>query len=80
MSHLVRVRVGNREFNVGAAYATAHGLTVLDEPTHAHGRPRRASRAQGRPVKPKVSVADAIEKKAAQSADQSDTAPSSKES
>lgn len=80
MSNLVRVRVDGREFNVGRAYATAHQLTVLDEPAYTRdGQTRPASRAGGRPVKPKTSVAEAAAKKAAKSAEQSDTNPPSKE-
>lgn len=64
---LVRVRVGDREFNVGAAYAVAKKLEVLaDEPTHLDdGTPRSETRAGGRPVKPKTSVAEAAEQKTA---------------
>ncbi len=63
---LVRVRKDNLEFNVGAALAKAQGLDVLDEPTHgANGQPRPATRLNGRPRKPKTSVAEAAEKKAA---------------
>lgn len=63
---LVRVRKGDVEFNVGAALAEAQGLTVLDESTHGpDGRPRAATRKNGRPRKPKTSVAEAAEKKAA---------------
>lgn len=63
---LVRVRKGDVEFNVGASLAEAQGLNVLDEPTHgADGRPRAATRKNGRPRKPQTSVAEAAEKKKA---------------
>ncbi|MGH3349308.1 MAG: hypothetical protein ACRDPS_01485 [Nocardioides sp.] len=64
---LVRVRVGDREFNVGAAYAKAKKLEVLkDEATHlADGSPRPETARGGRPVKPTVSVAEAAASKAA---------------
>ncbi|WP_418063159.1 hypothetical protein [Pimelobacter simplex] len=67
---LVRVRVGDTEFNVGRADAERRGLTVLDEPTHTRsGNPRPETRSGGRPVKPKTSVADkAAAKKAASAA------------
>ncbi|HKY58306.1 MAG TPA: hypothetical protein VJL80_09735 [Aeromicrobium sp.] len=80
MSDLVRVRVDGREFNVGRAYAAAHQLTVLDESAYTRdGQTRPVSREGGRPVKPKVSVAEAAERKAAKSAEQSDTNPPSEE-
>lgn len=63
---LVRVRVGDREFNVGAAYASAKKLEVLkDEATHLDdGTPRPETARGGRPVKPKTSVsAEAAKKK-----------------
>lgn len=69
-SKLVRVRIGKFEKNVGAAYAEAHNLQVLDEPTHRKdGQPRPTTRRKGRPVLPRVSVDEAAEKKAATSAD-----------
>lgn len=80
MSNLVRVCVGDVEFNVGAAYAEAEGLTVLDESAYdAIGEPRGVTRSGGRPVKPRVSVADVAAEKAAKSAATTDTAPSEKE-
>lgn len=55
---LVRVRKDGFEFNVGANYAEAKGLEVIDSPTHLQdGRPRRATRLKDRPIKPKKSVA-----------------------
>ncbi len=58
MSDLVRVRVGDREFNVGRTDAERRGLNVLDEPTHTKsGNPRPETRAGGRPDKPKTTVA-----------------------
>lgn len=64
---LVRVRVGDREFNVGATYAASNDLMVLkDEPTHLDdGTPRPETARGGRPVKPTVSVAEAAASKAA---------------
>lgn len=63
---LVRVRKGNVEFNVGSALARAQELEVLDESAYDHnGQPRATSAKNGRPRKPKTSVASAAEKKAA---------------
>lgn len=58
MAALVRVRKDGFEFNVGDNYAAAKGLEVIDSPTHFGGRPRRATRLNDRPVKPKKSVAE----------------------
>lgn len=70
MADLVRVRVKDQEFNVGRAHAEANKLEVLDEPTHfGDGTLRPVTRAGGRPRKPKVSVAQAAEKKAAKPAE-----------
>lgn len=64
---LVRVRKDDLEFNVGAAYAEAHSLDVLDEPTHTEsGGPRGHTRRNGRPHLPRTSVAAEAQKKAAQ--------------
>lgn len=81
MSNLVRVREGDAEFNVGRAYAEAHDLEILDEsPTTRDGQLRATTRSGGRKRKPKTSVAEAAEKKAAKSAEKSDTnQPSEKE-
>lgn len=67
MANLVRVRLNGVEKNVGRAYAEAHGLEVLDEPTRDRaGALRRTTRAGGRKSKPKTSVAKKVaEKKAA---------------
>lgn len=65
---LVRARLdGGIEKNVSRAFATTHKLEVLDEPTtNRDGSPRPATRAGGRPVKKKTSVAkQAAAKKAA---------------
>lgn len=63
---LVRVRKDNLEFNVGAALAEAQGLDVLDESAYDHdGKPRVATRRNGRPRKPQTTVNEAAEKKAA---------------
>lgn len=68
------------ERNVGAAYAKRKRMNVLDESVRDRsGALRPTTRKAGRPVKPKVSVAEAAEKKAAESA-LSDNAPSHKES
>lgn len=61
---LVRARVNGFEKNVGAAFAEAKGLEVLDEPTrNPDGSPRRTTRAKGRPVKEKTSVAKKVAEK-----------------
>ncbi len=70
---LVRVRKDDLEFNVGAAHAAAKKLDVLDESAYDHnGQPRPTTRKNGRPVKPKTSVAEAAEKKAAGSTSATD--------
>lgn len=58
MAHgLVRVRGDRYEYNVGAAFAAAHGLEVIDSPTHFRdGKPRGATRLNDRPVKPRKSL------------------------
>lgn len=69
MPNLVRARIGDRAVNVSPEYAEANGLEVLDEPTHGEdGRIRPETRVDGRPVKPKTSVAEAAaaKKKAGQ--------------
>lgn len=71
MSDLVRVRVGDREYNAGRSDAERRGLTILDdEPTHTRaGNPRPETRVGGREVKPKTTVAKkAAAKKATSSA------------
>lgn len=68
---LVRVRSEGLEFNVGAAHAAAHELEVLDEsPRFRDGTLKPVTRLEGRPKtrKPSVSIADAVEKKAAKTA------------
>lgn len=64
---LVRVRVGDREFNVGRTYAESNDFEVLDdEPTHLDdGSLRPETARDGRPLKPKTSVAEAAEQKKA---------------
>lgn len=60
MSDLVRVRIGDVEKNVGAPFAELFSLEVLDEPTRRpDGSLRPPTRANGRPMKPKTSVAEA---------------------
>lgn len=77
MSDLVRVRVGDREFNVGRAHAVANKFNVLDESPHFRdGSLRPATRSGGRPIKPKVSIAPAVEKKAATPAESATNPPS----
>lgn len=74
---LVRVRLDNTETNVGAAYAKAHDLTVLDEPTsNPDGTRRGATRKGGRPRKQRTSVSQETAKNKAAV----DSAPSEKES
>ena len=58
MADLVRVRIDNRELNLGRSFAEKHNLTVLDEPVEeVHGRPKSPTRTGGRRVKPKTSAA-----------------------
>lgn len=84
MSDLVLVRYDVGEEYVitsrGRAFAKANGLEVLDEPAVGRdgsvARTRRIRKSSGRPAKPKISVAEAAEKKAAQTADDN---PPSKE-
>lgn len=60
---------GGQANNVSPELAASSGWVVLDEPTHAgDGSPRPPERANGRPVKPKTSVAEAAGKKAGSSA------------
>lgn len=56
---LVRVRVGDIEKNMGRSLAEASSdVTVLDEPTKKpDGSLRGETRKDGRPVKPKTTVA-----------------------
>lgn len=76
---LVRVRVGDREFNVGATYAESNELEVLeDEATHLDdGTPRPETARGGRQLKPKTSVTEAAEQKKAAVID-SESAPTKK--
>lgn len=64
---LVRARVNGFEKNVGREYAEINGFEILDEPTtNRDGSTRPTTRAGGRAVKPKTSVAKkASESKAA---------------
>lgn len=79
MSNLVRAVIGDREVNVSAEYAEAHGLEVLDESVRRpDGRLKPETRRKGRPVKPQTTVADAAAKKADQPT-AADTPPSGKE-
>lgn len=72
MAGLVRVRANNWEFNVGAATAARDELTILDESAYSRsGRPRRPTRANGRPDKPRMSVDDLAAEKAASVAPES---------
>lgn len=73
---------GKTTYTEGAAFAATHGLTVVDEPTHLpDGSLRPPTRANGRPVKKKTSVAtEAARKKAdAAKAEATKTNPPSKE-
>lgn len=56
-----RVRCENGyEHSINEEYARSRGLEVLDEPaTDRRGRPLPATRKNGRPVKPRVSVDEA---------------------
>lgn len=83
MQKLVRAVIGDQEVTVSAAYAAAHDLEVVDQPTHrADGRAVPATRRGGRPVKPKTSVAKqaAAKKAAAKSADSAESTPSKENS
>lgn len=54
---LVVVRENGWEHLAGRARAAAQNLEVLDEPVRdASGNPRRRTRVNGRPVKPKTTV------------------------
>lgn len=65
MSNLVRVRVGDVEFNVGAAFAEAENLTVLDESAYNDdGTPRGETGVGGRPRKYRTTVDEEAAKKA----------------
>lgn len=81
MRNLVRVRHNDMCFNVGASLAAARGYEVLEESAYGvDGQPRPVTRGNGRPRKPKTSVAEkAAEKKAATESADTDN-PSSKES
>lgn len=59
MADLVRVRLNGFEKNVGRTFAeNTEGVEILDEPTHRpDGTAIAMTRAGGRPVKPKTSVA-----------------------
>jgi hypothetical protein len=68
MSDLVRARLNGFEKNLGRAFAeSTEGVEILDEPTtNPDGTLRSTTRAGGRRVKPKTTVAkQAAEKKAA---------------
>lgn len=80
MHDIVRVRKNGREYNTGRAQATRDEAQILDEsPYDRGGSLKPTTRANGRPLKKKTSVSAEAAKKAAQSAAQSDTAPSTKE-
>lgn len=77
MSEFVRVRLENgHEVSLAAVFVEGTSLQVLDEPaTDLRGRPLGASRMNGRPMKPKTTVAkEAAKKKAV--ARMSDPGPS----
>lgn len=71
----VRVRMPNGyEVSLNESFATTHGLEVLDEPaTNLRGRPLPATRKNGRPVKPRVSIEEAAASKAKASSDTTTT-------
>lgn len=82
MSDLVRARADDVEFTTGRALAVRKGWQILDaDPTHRpDGRMRPTTRVNGRPVKPKTSVAEAaVEKKKSTQAAVIESAPSEKE-
>ena len=58
MPDLVRVRINDVSKTVGRTFAEALDLEVLDEPaTNPDGTVRATTRANGRPRKPKTTVA-----------------------
>lgn len=63
----VRVRLPNGyEASLSEAHAKNEGLAVLDEPaTNVRGMPLPATRKDGRPIKPRVSVDELAANKAA---------------
>lgn len=69
INDLVRVRIGDVEKNMGRAFAESLGddVEILDQPTSTpDGRLREDTRHDGRPIKPKTSVAtEAAAKKTA---------------
>lgn len=81
LHQLVRVRHDGQEFNVGRATAIADKLEILEDESayDAAGAPREVTRTGGRPVKPRVSVAEKAAEKAASSADTTDNPTSPKE-
>lgn len=85
MPELVRIRQTLSdgsviERNVGAAYAKAKRLDVLDEPVcDRSGALKPVTRKNGRPRKPRVSVAEKAAEKAAESAAQPDPTTAAKE-
>lgn len=85
MTDYVRARVpreGAYDYatTTSAIHAASEGWEVLDEPSHDRsGAILPDSRLDGRPVKPKVSIASAATEKAATSAASSDIPTSQKE-
>jgi hypothetical protein len=77
MPNLVRAVIGDRAVNVSPEFAESEGLEVLDEPTHFDdGRLRPETKANGRPLKPTVTVAPVAAGKKAGSSAADDTTPS----
>lgn len=73
MADLVRVRDNGFEFNMLRSRAESLDLEILDEPVaRRDGTLRRTTRANGRPAKPKTTVAEAAARKKKTAASGSD--------
>lgn len=85
MTEYVRARMpreGTHDLatTTSALHAASEGWDVLDEPTHDRaGDILPDTRLDGRPSKPKTTVAEAAAGKAATSAESTDITPSQKE-
>lgn len=80
MSDLVVARLNGFDKPVGRAFAEAKGLEVLDE-SHLNpdGSIRRMAKSNGRPMKPKTSVAKKVAEKKAASPEPAKTAEEANE-
>ena len=80
-ARMPRVGIYDLATTTSAIHAASEGWDVLDgEPTHdGSGAILPDTRLDGRPAKPKVSVAQAVTEKAATSASSTDNPPSNKE-